>query len=96
MKKPNARRSRPRQTAAAATQELARRDAFAREGADQGAKLCSDATKRAERAEATLTTLRDAFDEQRDGRATAASALAAVSAALDAALQMKDDEPGRC
>ena len=26
----------------------------AREGADQGAKLCSDATKRAERAEATL------------------------------------------
>jgi chromosome segregation ATPase len=80
-------------TAAAATQELARRDAFAREGADQGAKLCSDATKRAERAEATLTTLRDAFDEQRDGRATAASALAAVSAALDAALQMKDDEP---
>ncbi len=81
------------QTAAAATQELARRDAFAREGADQGAKLCSDATKRAERAEATLSTLRDAFDEQRDGRATAASALAAVSAALDAALQMKDDEP---
>ena len=80
-------------TPAAATQELARRDAFAREGADQGAKLCSDATKRAERAEATLTTLRDAFDEQRDGRATAASALAAVSAALDAALQMKDDEP---
>ena len=80
-------------TAAAATQELARRDAFAREGADQGAKLCSDATKRAERAEATLNTLRDAFDEQRDGRATAASALAAVSAALDAALQMKDDEP---
>lgn len=79
-------------TAVAATQELARRDAFAREGRDAGAKLCADATKRAEKAEAVLATARDALDEQRDNRATAASALAAVSAALDAAVAAKDDD----